>query len=86
MYIHIGQGKVIRSNDIIAFLDKKTLEYQREKNPHFFCELHLPDCEKEDYRTLIITATGNYLSPFTTRYFVKQLKSGTKIHQKASNV
>lgn len=86
MYIHIGRGTVIRSDDIIALIDKKTVEYQREKNQYFFCDVKMTDLEKGNYRTLIITDTNKYFSPFTTRYFTKQMKHATKVCNKTSNL
>lgn len=78
MYIHIGRGIVIRSVDIIALLDKKTVEYQREKHPSFFYDMNPLDLDDGQYRTLVITDQNKYFSPFTTKYFTSRLKRDSK--------
>lgn len=86
MYVHIGQGIMVRSNEIIAFIDKKSVELQRERDRDYLHHLNVCDLASEKFRTLVITNTKNYLSPFSTRHLIKQINNASNLDFKVSEV
>lgn len=76
MYVHIGGDMMVRSSDLIAIIEKETVEDSYEiqlfldRNKHRMIEL-ANGC----YKSLVITVQHIYLSPIASVTIKKRFKN-----------
>ncbi|KSU59107.1 hypothetical protein AS034_19325 [[Bacillus] enclensis] len=75
MYIHVGEDVMVRTDDIIAIIDRDTVQFSEElqlflKNK----DNHLCNLAKGSYKSLVITKNQLYLSPLASSTLKKRSK------------
>ncbi|MCJ7843495.1 DUF370 domain-containing protein [Lederbergia sp. NSJ-179] len=78
MYVHAGEDVMIRSNEIIAILEKETVEYSLEiQNFLKHKEDLIMNLSNGDFKSLIITEPHIYFSPIASSTLKKRLLNVT---------
>ncbi|RST70958.1 DUF370 domain-containing protein [Siminovitchia acidinfaciens] len=81
MYVHVGDDVMIRSSEIIAILDKQTVQDSEE-----MLELinrkksELVDIANGTFKSLVITPSHMYLSPIAIATLKKKALSGVPMN------
>ncbi|GIN59649.1 hypothetical protein J8TS2_39680 [Lederbergia ruris] len=74
MYVHAGEDMMIRSDDIIAILEKETVEYSLEIQKFLqHKEEFIINLSNGDFKSLIITEPHIYFSPIASSTLKKRL-------------
>ncbi|WP_428910290.1 extracellular matrix regulator RemB [Niallia sp. Krafla_26] len=77
MYLDFGLDQVIHANEIIAIIDKKSIESSTELNDllkrYNHHSIHQPN---GTYKSIIITKKQVYFSPFTSNTLKKRSEQG----------
>ncbi|WP_335871929.1 extracellular matrix regulator RemB [Bacillus sp. 2205SS5-2] len=67
MYIHVGEDVMLRTNEIIAIIDKASIQNSEEM--HLFLQKRkkqLQQLGKSPYKSLVVTQNHIYLSPLAS--------------------
>lgn len=67
MYFHLGEDVLVRTQEIIAILDKESFQASTDMQEFFdFHEKQLINLAKGSFKSLVITNNKIYLSPFAS--------------------
>lgn len=86
MFIHLGNENVIRAREIIAIFDMELFS-QSLLNEQFLKGNRkgrlVVDIGKEDTKSLVITESAVYLSPFSALTLKRRSTSDTNVYRKS---
>lgn len=71
MYLDFGVEHMIKADEIIAIIDKKSFETATDSNDLINHSIHHP---KETYKSIIITNNHIYFSPFASSTLIKRIQ------------
>ena len=71
MYLDFGMDHIIKANEIIAIIDKKSFETATETNRLLNHSKHHP---KGTFKSIIITNKHIYFSPFASSTLIKRIR------------
>ncbi|MEI5908407.1 extracellular matrix/biofilm biosynthesis regulator RemA family protein [Bacillus spongiae] len=77
MYIHVGEDVMVRTNEIIAVIDKATVQSSEEMQLFLRKQKNqLQELGKGPYKSLVVTYNGIYLSPLASGTLKKRAVPG----------
>ena len=71
MYLDFGVDNMIKANEIIAIIDKKSFETATDTNELLNHSIHHP---KGTFKSIIITNNHIYFSPFASSTLIKRIQ------------
>ncbi|CAN7146724.1 MULTISPECIES: extracellular matrix/biofilm biosynthesis regulator RemA family protein [Bacillaceae] len=75
MYIHVGEDVMVRTDEIIAIIDRDTVQFSEEIQHFLKTKDHnLCNLAKGSYKSLVITTGQLYLSPLASSTLKKRSK------------
>jgi hypothetical protein len=75
LYIHVGEDVMVRSHDIIAILDKKSVESSEEFRKILrLRKSSVMDLSKGNFKSIVMTSEDIYLSPLSSTTLNKRSK------------
>ena len=73
MYVHIGETIILRTNDIIAIVDKDNIDLSPEKMAGQVHDNSFPLLKSDGYKSVVVTDKKLYLSPFSSNTLKKRI-------------
>ncbi|RIW31567.1 DUF370 domain-containing protein [Bacillus salacetis] len=75
MYIHVGEDVMVRTDEIVAIIDKDTVQFSEEMQLFLKKkENQTSNLSKGTYKSLVVTLDQLYLSPLASTTLKKRSK------------
>ncbi|MBM7585072.1 hypothetical protein JOC86_001614 [Bacillus pakistanensis] len=75
MYIHVGEDVMVRTDEIVAIIDKDTVQFSSELQDFLKKkENQISNLAKGSYKSLVVTVNHLYLSPLASNTLKKRSK------------
>ncbi len=76
LYIHVGEDVMVRSHDVIAILDKKSVESTEDIQKILrLRKATVMDVAKGNFKSIVMTTEEIYLSPLSSATLTKRSKA-----------
>ncbi len=75
MYVHVGEDVMVRTDEIVAIIDKDTVQFSDEMQEFLkLKEKNITNLSKGLYKSVVITVEQIYLSPLASSTLNKRSK------------